>query len=210
MSWVFLSGTFTNQKDLPPVSFQTTTLTLRGFDRQAWGGFKSTFLVVSDVSGERPMNGRLSMMMEVMRPLVPFDPWRSPRYTCCCRWTSAWFFFSPKKNTSWCLFDVWKTEMKLGIWERNDDVVEKGTCICTAEDHGGLILAATSPQFCGCLHSYWSCSWSIILIGNMPSQLEQSGETHIFIPPEVQHSQWEGTIPHKENTHPTRHFSAIR
>ena len=205
----FFFRNFTNQRIRPGFRF-TTTWPFEVLIARPWGGK----LIAGKLDSSRPLsfrrfggetkNARLSMMMEVMRPLVPFDPWlvtlvavENPPP------------FSPPKKTPGMF--VWPRKLRWNLeFERNDDVVEKGTCICTAEDHGALIVAATSPQFCGCLHSYWSCSWSIILIGNMPSQIEESGETHIFIPPEVQHSQWKG-IPQKENTHPSRHFSgAIR
>lgn len=120
MSWVFLQELY-HQKDPPRFRF-TTTLTLRGFDRQALGGEVSLSLKLDSsrplsfrrFGGEKPMNARLSMMMEVMRPLVPFDPWR---------WHSlpligACFRFSPptKNPRDVCLTP--KTEMKLGIWKK--------------------------------------------------------------------------------------------
>lgn len=200
----FSSGTLP-PKGSAPVSFHHN-LTLRGFDRQAMGGkliakagFKSTF-VVSTFRGRDQWTPGFQWWWRLCDLLCHLTL-GSLTFVAVEWWIPLLF---PPKRTPGTF--VWPRKLRWNLeFERNDDV------ICTAEDHGALIVAATSPQFCGCLHSYWSCSWSIIFIGNMPSQIEESGETHIFIPPEVQHSEWKGTIPHKENTHPTRHFSgAVR
>lgn len=112
------SSDFYQPKDPPRFRF-TTTWPFEVLIARPWGGSLSlaSWIQVDpcrfDVSGERPMNARLSMMMEVMRPLVPFDPWRLTFVAV----ENPPAFPPPKKNTrDVCLTP--KTEMKVGIWKK--------------------------------------------------------------------------------------------